>query len=431
MKILFLSAWYPHRKDDMEGLFVRKHAQAAARFDQVHVLAVKAEKDLVLPEGSRFEYAEQLIGGVHEHYAYYPQGKKNWSKFYRFLRTYYRAYARFCRENGRPDLIHVNVLTRHALIARLLQIRFGIPYVVSEHWSRYYRKEFRGPLHRFLTRYAARHARRVMPVSESLARAMRDCGLKARYTVVRNVVDDFFFRNDSEESLPAPSAATGASTAMTETEPAFADGRHRNEPEKNPNKVPGKTILHVCCFDEAAKNNFGLLRALKTLSLVRDDFRMVFVGTGTDFEKTVDYARLLHFPARRVVFTGKLQPSQVKDQILRSDFMVLFSNYETASVVLCENLACGKPAVATRTGGIPEIIRSENGILVEPGNEHQLWKALDTMLDHYRDYDPASIRHEASEFSFDRIGQTFSRIYRESLKPQKRETGKKKKTKIK
>lgn len=33
MKILFLAAWYPNRTDDMEGLFVRKHAQAAALHD--------------------------------------------------------------------------------------------------------------------------------------------------------------------------------------------------------------------------------------------------------------------------------------------------------------------------------------------------------------------------------------------------------------
>lgn len=431
MKILFLSAWYPHRKDDMEGLFVRKHAQAAARFDEVHVLVLKAEKDLVPSQGAFFEYTEKYIGGVHEHHAYYPEGKKAWIKLYRFLKTYYHAYRRFCRENGRPDLIHVNILTRHALIARLIQIRSGIPYVVSEHWSRYYRKEFRGFLHRFLTRNAAKHARRLMPVSESLACAMRDCGLKGRYTVVRNVVDDFFFHDFPEETVSGHlSLHPHAQTKEASQTAGFpAPYRKAEDPPllssriistNRTERTAGKTILHVCCFDEAAKNNFGLIRALKTLSLVRNDFRMVFVGTGADFEKTVAYARLLNFPTGKIVFTGKLPPVQVRDQIRKSDFMVLFSNYETASVVLCENLACGKPAVATRTGGIPEIIHDRNGILVEPGNEHQLWRALDTMLDRYRDYDAAGIRQEASAFSFNHIGQTFSRIYNECLKPQKR-----------
>ena len=38
MKVLFISAWYPNRYDEMAGLFVRKHAQAVSQFCEVEVL---------------------------------------------------------------------------------------------------------------------------------------------------------------------------------------------------------------------------------------------------------------------------------------------------------------------------------------------------------------------------------------------------------
>ena len=40
MNVLFLSKWYPNKYDAMAGLFVRKHAQAAARVCDVTVMYV-------------------------------------------------------------------------------------------------------------------------------------------------------------------------------------------------------------------------------------------------------------------------------------------------------------------------------------------------------------------------------------------------------
>ncbi len=37
MTVLFFSQWYPNRYDAMPGLFVRKHAQAVARFCDVDI----------------------------------------------------------------------------------------------------------------------------------------------------------------------------------------------------------------------------------------------------------------------------------------------------------------------------------------------------------------------------------------------------------
>ncbi|MDE6630629.1 MAG: glycosyltransferase, partial [Bacteroidales bacterium] len=290
MKVLFLTAWYPHRKDDMEGLFVRKHAMSVGLHHQVNVIFLKAEDELQLPRGKVFEKETSYAQNVRETYYYYPKARHIFGKIRRFLHIYRLAFNAYKAEYGKPDIIHVSVLTRHGVVARLLQILYGIPYVVTEHWTRYYRKPFRNGLHKALTRSVARHASCLMPVSENLAEAMRACGLRGHYEVVRNVVDDFFYlKNASSDAVLPP------------------DGI--------------KTILHICCFCEEQKNNFGLLRAVKELSRERNDFRLVMVGTGVDFDPTRHYAEKLRLPREKVEFMGKIQPPEVKQQLEKSCFL--------------------------------------------------------------------------------------------------------------
>ena len=66
-KVLFLSAWYPHRYDAMEGLFVRKHALAANLYSDVCVLFLYADKHI-----SHFEIVKQKKQQLTEIYVYYP-----------------------------------------------------------------------------------------------------------------------------------------------------------------------------------------------------------------------------------------------------------------------------------------------------------------------------------------------------------------------
>jgi glycosyltransferase involved in cell wall biosynthesis len=49
--------------------------------------------------------------------------------------------------------------------------------------------------------------------------------------------------------------------------------------------------------------------------------------------------------------------------------------------VLVEALACGRPIVATRVGGIPEIVDDSTGVLIEPRDDAALERALVAVLD--------------------------------------------------
>ena len=127
----------------------------------------------------------------------------------------------------------------------------------------------------------------------------------------------------------------------------------------NPNNQ--KTLLHVSCFDEKAKNVKGLLRAAKMLNEKRQDWKLVLVGTGVDYEEVRAYAAQIEIPSERLVWKGELTPEQVADEMHRADALVLSSRYETYGVVLAEASAAGLPILSTPVG-----IAEEVGALIVP-----------------------------------------------------------------
>jgi glycosyltransferase involved in cell wall biosynthesis len=382
MKVLFLSAWYPHRYDIMSGLFVQKHAEAVNLYADVKVLYVHPDENI-----RDFELIDQYHNDLNEIIVYYPVRKKTifhkvkakWS----YLKAYKKGFKYLQKNNFSPDLIHANVLTRTGLIACFFKLFKHIPYLVTEHWSRYLPENFLygGFIRKKLTGYVVRNAEYILPVSYLLKNSMINLGLKnPNYIVVNNVVDDFFFENLIKE------------------------------------KRGKKRILHISCFLERAKNISGILNAVKKLSEKRDDFELIIIGTGVDYKKCVEYADLLEMPENTVSFLGEKLPEDVAWWFQNSDVFVLFSNYETAGVVVAESLSSGIPVIGTPTGIIPDVINENNGLIVGFRDEEGLTDKMDYILDNLDKYNPEVIREGAYEqFSYKSVGEKIYSIYLKML----------------
>ena len=227
------------------------------------------------------------------------------------------------REGWMPDVVQLNVIQKQGVLALWLKHRFHIPYIIVEHWSGYLPENGQFKLLPIFKRsiyiHIAQKASMILTVSNRHAEAMRECGIKnARWGRIDNVVDDFFFE-PSDRSL-------------------------------QPQSSDKKTLLHISCFDERAKNVKGLLRAAKMLSEKRQDWKLVLVGTGVDYEEVRTYAEILEFPAGLLEWTGELTPKEVAEWMHTSDAFVLSSRYETYGVVLAEAAAASLPILSTPVG---------------------------------------------------------------------------------
>ena len=233
----------------------------------------------------------------------------------------WRQWKALQREGWKPDLVQLNVIQKQGLLAKTI----GVPYIIVEHWSGYLPENGQfSRMSRFkrdLYRHIANNAERILTVSEPLQKAMQACGIEnEHWGTIDNVVDDFFF-----------------------------------EPRVKSQESRVKTLLHVSCFDERAKNVKGLLRAAKMLSEKRQDWRLKLVGTGVDYEDVRAYADTLDIPEGCLEWTGELTPQQVADEMHRADALVLSSRYETYGVVLAEAAAAGLPILSTPVGIAEEV----------------------------------------------------------------------------
>jgi starch synthase len=95
------------------------------------------------------------------------------------------------------------------------------------------------------------------------------------------------------------------------------------------------------------------------------------------------------------------------------------SVYEPFGLINLEAMACGTPVVATRVGGIPEVVvDGETGWLVEPGEPRALGGALRRVLadpERARAMGQAGRRRVETHFSWERIAERTLELYRDAI----------------
>jgi L-malate glycosyltransferase len=100
---------------------------------------------------------------------------------------------------------------------------------------------------------------------------------------------------------------------------------------------------------------------------------------------------------------------------LRSAFLLLLpSHNEPFGRVLVEAMACGIPAIATKSGGVPEVIQDgRDGILIAPGDVEAMARAMSMLLqdEHLRISLVQSGKVRAQRFSLDRHAEEMLMIF--------------------
>jgi glycosyltransferase involved in cell wall biosynthesis len=130
------------------------------------------------------------------------------------------------------------------------------------------------------------------------------------------------------------------------------------------------------------KRPMDLLLAYRQLRLEFPNLEVLFCGGVEDAR----YARCMRELAARehlggARFLGPLPPADIAELMSRATALVLPSAEENAPMVIAEAMAIGIPVVATRVGGVSDMVtHGETGLLYESGNVDALVECLRSLL---------------------------------------------------
>lgn len=161
-----------------------------------------------------------------------------------------------------------------------------------------------------------------------------------------------------------------------------------------------------------------LLGAMKMVHQELPEAKLILVGDGEEREHLENLTDSLGIRGC-VEFAGRVPHERVKDYMNQAEVFVLSSLSEGFPVTILEAMACGLPVVATRVGGVPDIIKNgTNGYLVDTMNQEQIAEALLNLLQdkQLRKDISENNREGVRRYRWDAVAATLEGVYQKSLR---------------
>jgi glycosyltransferase involved in cell wall biosynthesis len=227
-------------------------------------------------------------------------------------------------------------------------------------------------------RSAFENASAIISVSKGLSHAMKPYSGNRQIIIVPNVVDTDYFSLPSVRSLPPPFVFLGIAHLV---------------------ERKGFHIL-INAFARKFKNNRNV--------------RLEIGGDGPQRQKLEALCKRLYVEDK-VSFLGALSREQVREAMWRVHAFVLPSFHETFGVVIIEAMSTGLPIIATRSGGPEDIVNSDIGLLIKPGDEEELANAMQCVLESNRFSYEAIHNYTVSRYGELAIASSLGDIYQHIL----------------
>lgn len=406
MRTLHLATTYPLHRDDSNAAFVESLVEAlTARGHEMDVV-VPWHPDLELRRPGRrarlhsfdytplrgwhpWGYAQALTGDrALRPDAYVAAVPAAWTS-YRLLRK--------ILSQGDVDVVHAHWLLPNAPVAAAAARRSRVPLVISCHGSGVFLAE-RHRWARPLAKRALRDAAAVTACSADLAARTGRFEVGPEPLRIPYGVDVARFRPlDEEERRDARDRLARRHGVPGEVPWVLAVGR----------------LVHKKGFDR-------LIDAMPRLLSSVPQARVMIAGEGP-LEEELRRRAAAAGVAGSLHLLGAVSHADTPRYYGAADVVAVPSvhgprgNVDGLPNVLLEALASGRPVVASRVAGIPDVVRSgDNGILVEEGDAEGLGEALGRLLcrpERRRSLGAAARRRAEVELGWDRIAERFERLY--------------------
>jgi len=362
MRLLLYSSQFPTPQDPNGGIFTAQLGEAMAR---------QAEVSVVCPIPWCPDTAWARRSQACRWYAGVPRSTQ-----YGALPVYYPKYVQLPRisgplqpmfqalgsfgllrrlqQQGKIDAINAHWIYPDGVAATWMARRLGIPVMLTALGSdinvyTHY------PWRRRQILWALQQANGVSAVSQALVTAIERLGVDpGKLRLIRNGVNTSVFSRADEATIRSLRRQLG-----------LRDER--------------KYLVFVGRLHPVK----GLVHLLEALSLLHSrgnlNFDTILVGDGElrpELERTVAARDLVE----QVRFTGEVAHPRVREWLQAGDAFCLPSLMEGMPNVVLEAQACGLPVVASRVGGLPEMVGPQAGILVEPAKPADLAEALERLF---------------------------------------------------
>jgi glycosyltransferase involved in cell wall biosynthesis len=253
-------------------------------------------------------------------------------------------------ETRAPDIIETHMIKSHFLV-KLSGLGRRLHWVAYHHG--YTTTDLKMLVYNQLNRWSLPSANRVITVCEPFARQLAGAGVAREKISVRH-------------NSIGPAAEVGAEEVQALRRRLGVEGGER-------------LILSVGRLSRE-KGHVDLIEALGELRRLNAglDFKLIIVGEGPERVR-VESAASAAGVSDRIVFAG--HSSEVRAFYELADVLALPSHSEGSPLVLLEAMAAGLPVVATRVGGVPEIVNDgESALLVAPRDARAMAAALERVL---------------------------------------------------
>jgi len=306
--------------------------------------------------------------------------------FFRELKAYKGILSII--DDFEPDIVHVNS-SKGGISALAARLRGKKVVFTSHGWAF---NERRNPLSKFIFKVAyfftMAFADKTILVSEALRRPIRSWPFTNKLRVISNGIE-----------MKELCAKNEARTALAEIDPTLTP--HINQ-----------TWLMTIAELHDSKGIDTMLSALVTLREENPMLQYLVLGEGDErwrLEKLIESYGL----EDNVHLLGFVEQASL--YIKAADIFVLPSRTEALGYVLLEAGAAEVPVVASRVGGIPEIIEhNRNGLLIPPGGGVVFAIAISSLLsDRHKQKELAKTLYEDvhSKYSLENMVAKTSEIY--------------------